>query len=579
LAHSVAGIDGQSGLRRIMQVKWRAHHRSLRILSAACAAILWLITTRALLTFAGLASPCTPRWQQRSSKQPSRALSAETVQELAHNWRAFRAHLVQKEREAAGSAATDAPRATDEWLHGSPILEQGSILIAKPNATRFQFGRQYMHKSVILITAVTEFVIQGIIVNRPSAITGMEMFPRLGLDPRIDETIGPWSVWFGGDYCSLTCNFRGDSNFAHSLHLDPHLDFVSTEVFPGLYLMNAANADQVVIHEDANEEAFLTVSGFCMWFPEQLQQELEDGDTWTMVSASGKALLGNISETNAKLRAFLARRGEELTPSDLIDYSTESWVALQRAVAENEGTVLENEALETNQHLDRLLHLWVARNLMSKSSTALFADVHDLPQDQIKLSEFNTGGDELLLRASPTEWVLGTPAGLSHQARDELDKFASNHNGCIFMHKALVSVYTRSLPGKTDLVLVVLNGPRIRETGSDDTFFGGPQVAKLPGEDQPMKHLKRFGGRTKVFLGHFVLSRATIKELMLLGLFSEIESDTVDKIFESEAQGEEAWQLAGGELNSIGDAETALLGDVIRRRWFEERSDIDVHSI
>ena len=55
---------------------------------------------------------------------------------------------------------------TREWVHVSPIIERGSILLSTPG-DHFWASQQYFHKAIILIVEHDPGFTTGVILNRP----------------------------------------------------------------------------------------------------------------------------------------------------------------------------------------------------------------------------------------------------------------------------------------------------------------------------------------------------------------------------------------------------------------------------
>ena len=179
-----------------------------------------------------------------------------------------------------------------------------------------------------------------------------------------------------------------------------------TEVVPGLFRMNLTEAQALVKSGDAPEEDFLVFAGRCVWRAGQLQKELDRGDTWTMAAVDRRTLI-------RELRGNKPAASDPVTSDGIAE-----WQRLYSVV--NPG---RDQASKERAHADEVLRQWVRRYLL-----ALRGDVYQLAnrsyllarppgeglsveadfQRAAAMAEIRAGD---VLRASATDWLLGSPEG------------------------------------------------------------------------------------------------------------------------------------------------------------------------
>ena len=85
---------------------------------------------------------------------------------------------------------SEAPGPSEEvWMHSSPLIEKGSVLIAKPGD--WSNSVPIFHKSVILITEHERDYSAGFVLNRPSS--RRETYGRLEFNVWIGRS-GPTNI-------------------------------------------------------------------------------------------------------------------------------------------------------------------------------------------------------------------------------------------------------------------------------------------------------------------------------------------------------------------------------------------------
>jgi putative transcriptional regulator len=251
------------------------------------------------------------------------------------DWRAVRARLVAQARAAQEPASAPAP--TTGWVIETPLIEQGSVILA---STEQQYGfglsQQYFHKSVMLVLSHSDDFTRGIILNRPT--------------PFLDDD--GWPLWFGGDVMSLM-NERGQREVTcvHTLR-SAAAERLSVGVIPGVSYTSLACAQELVAQGVASPSDFWTFVGYAGWGPGQLQDELDraSGSSWRLCSADSGLLLRELIEQQ--------RNG---TDSDGI----ETWARLMGQL----GHATSEVDASAGGFADRMLREWVRVNLRPMQPT------------------------------------------------------------------------------------------------------------------------------------------------------------------------------------------------------------------
>eukprot|EP00913_Durusdinium_trenchii_P009582 g9002.t1 len=181
------------------------------------------------------------------------------------DWRSFRARLLQRE----DTLTADLPETVSEeaWLHRSPLIEQGSVLISKLGT--WSFYNPIFHKAVVLITEHEDDYSKGLILNRPT--------PR-------SETYGrlQFNVWAGGPFEGLLgCPelHGGETARQFCLHTQPLPD--SDLVAPGIYATEPWAASRCIMESQAGSAASWqgvsrVLDPILEGIPQDIRQRLEE---------------------------------------------------------------------------------------------------------------------------------------------------------------------------------------------------------------------------------------------------------------------------------------------------------------
>eukprot|EP00435_Cladocopium_sp_Y103_P004459 s2071_g1.t1 len=249
------------------------------------------------------------------------------------------------------------------WIHRSPLIEKGSVLLAKPGEWAVMFP--FFHKSVILITDHEDEYTRGFVLNRPT--------PRSESYGRLE-----FNVWYGGpceggssDPSSGLLGATAQRQFClHSQPL-PGSDLVA----PGIYMTEPWAASRSIMEGKAEVDDFMLLVGHCMWGPGQLQAELDEGQTWEMAAMDTKAVL-----------RFLPRQQRALRRRRCLSRGFPLWRRLYRRVTQKlvpEGNVIARE------HVERLSDAELLRFVRDLDVSNTAPDTSELDSSSTALGEGN----------------------------------------------------------------------------------------------------------------------------------------------------------------------------------------------
>jgi len=507
------------------------------------------------------------------------------------DWREFRARLVAEELSANKGVSEEVAGFWNSsgWAYSTTLLESGSILLAQPGS-RFGLRQQYFHKAVVLIIRHDKDGTIGLILNRPTA--------RVAQDARFSSTdvaenlalrfsgllpgASDWNVWFGGDCHGLDCG-HGQVHFC--LHTRMDLAQWGDTVISGVHLIRLSVARMLVATGQADPMDFMLLVGYCGWKPGQLQEEINRGESWCVAAADSKALLGDLQCTQQALdeRTAASRAGGmtigQHWPGALADVPGDGMAQWARLYAPLESTAPSTQS--AGEEVDTALRLWIENHLMPKETEGDgLTDFLGWPRALRNLgpsdgSESRTADPTLpssirvvtrlpagtVLRASATAWVLGSPENSPILQR-------TGFSPAQYMHKAvfvLVSDWVRGMPA----YLTLLTGPRIgflREE-SMEVFFGG---------SSRLQNHELLQEPTGVVLGQVKLPPLALEELLAnRGLTVAWQVDVVKLV---SVPRDDRWEAAGGNLSTVREASISVLGDQLRRRWYQEVMKLEIEG-
>lgn len=471
---------------------------------------------------------------------------------LPKDWRSFRAELVRQEQNGWESSPGRGVNSQEVgWAHASPLLEQGSVLLASPGS-HFALQNQCFHKAVILIFSHSDMGDMGMILNRPTAFTlgdtSSGQQDLQALMPAAGDGAHKWNVWFGGG-SGLSSRSQDEEVPLYCVHELVGLAEESTAIAAGAFFMDFAAALRAVKAGRAHEVDFLLLAGFVSWAPGQLQEELDRDGSWTLAAADSRMLLGGLRAKQAALACCLAEgraarlaagSAMPLAAADVGDGIGE-WRELYAALGSDHQERLAAFASSGDEAgADEVLRHWVGRYLVPRAARRRLAS--------------GGGGDlrkGVVLRASPTQWLLGTP--------DERKAFELwSAQPAQYLHKGVLLLLEDTAEGRASSTLL-LNGPQIGvlEDGGDPIFFGGPDELN----DGTLFRLMGWAG-----LGHVVLPAGSLQQLLCCGAVEVAHDVGVQEVLA--APRERRWLLAGGKVSSMWERSLESLGDEQQRRWY-----------
>jgi len=482
-----------------------------------------------------------------SEKEVKAVASVEAWLEQLEQRTAVRSSLSRK------ASPSPSPEAKKGWLHSTPVLESGSLLLANPSDS-FAIGGPYFHKAVILILDHSpEEGSMGVMLNRPTA-ESLELYSG-------DEDYKDWNVWFGGPV---------DTYAFHCLHTRDDLAFASKRIFRGLYAISPNEARVLVKDHLAEKSDFLVLMGHCGWAQQQLEFELE-AENWVLAAADTTALMDSFHRHTKAL--FKGKQHDDT--EGVSSYSSTGismWRRLFRRLGQDEASRLEDA-----DHADRILELWTQRwlgmgtgrglwhprrdaamrvaSLPSEAFIPSISDIklsssnsHMMPQSMLK--SFWPKGSILL--ASATSFLLDIP-----EDENDLEE-ALCGQALHYLHKGVLALVEPADEQSSHVMAVLLNGPQIQFLDQESTSsnFGGDYHTEV--------QVTAFG---QTFRGHIILDENVLGNLLGRGALQRVTSVTVDDLLALPR--ESRWEAAGGEVE---DEELASLGDEQRRLWYADMS-------
>mmetsp|Transcript_15553 Transcript_15553/g.35630 ORF Transcript_15553/g.35630 Transcript_15553/m.35630 type:complete len:569 (+) Transcript_15553:138-1844(+) len=524
-------------------------------------------------------TPCfTQRLGGNSQVYPRAAVRRRALEapQQDSDWREFRARLVAQEQSAKKGGEVAGFWNSSGWAYSTTLLERGSILLAQPGS-RFGLRQQYFHKAVVLLIRHDKDGTIGLIVNRPTA--------RLAQDARFSSSdtvenvalrmsgllpgASAWNVWFGGDCHGLDCQ-SGQVHFC--LHTRSDLAQWGDTIISGAYLIRLSVARMLVATGQADPTDFMVLVGYCGWKPGQLQEEIQRGESWCVAAADSRALLGDLQCTQRALgeRTSASRAASvgQLWPGALADVPGDGMAQWERLFAPLDST----RPTAVGDEVDTALRLWIENHLVPKeTATDGLTDILGWPKAFRQLGPTDVSQPSAsatlpasirvvtrlpagtVLRASATAWVLGSPDNSPILQR-------TGFSPAQYMHKAvfvLVSDWVRGMPA----YLTLLTGPRIG-------FLREESMAVFYGGSSRLQHHELLQEPTGVVVGQVKLPPLALEELLAnRALTIAWKVDLVELI---SVPRDDRWEAAGGNLSSVREASISVLGDQLRRRWYQE---------
>jgi len=413
------------------------------------------------------------------------------------DWRAFRAKLVFQERHGDETSVPDKSGLDEDiWAYesGPDMLEQGSIILNDPMIESnqdfgFGLGRQYLHKSVVLVLDHDKTTTTGIILNRPTDLI-------LKDEMEGTDDVFACQIWYGGPANSIHTN---EPKFyaLHSLKSSKARE-LSKEIFKGIQFTSLQNARTLVEEGFASTDDFWFFCGFMEWPSELLTEELHE-NFWHSVATDAKTLSNGLRILDAGATA------------DPRDAGLKTWGMLMRMIGRD-----CDEDESDNMFDDLMLREWAEQHL-----------VFD--------------GPPLFLQEKKPDWITSNNIEeVTIQAGDILRGSSAKPSPFLLTdqeyHKSLILVMQVE---PNYAIGVLLNHPTTKteevELSSDDTFFHEAIDVHLP---------VRYGGDFD-FIGDeptlFVLhTSSTLREADVgepVGYNNEIWSCSMEDVANSIAEG------------------------------------------
>lgn len=327
----------------------------------------------------------------RCSKRSSTHHFSADEEEI--DWRAFRASLVQNGLPSfdnglprSGSAAS----ASKSYAHiTTPLVEVGSILVSIPTRDLCQgLDQQYWHRSVVLITEVSDNLINGNIEQTvPDEELAMGdkrgkwsyrglMLNRhtnsilLGSD---DDTAtveeyerDAWKIQRGGDLLGLDSN--SGTQFACLHQLGQHSDAASSNVVGNISYTTLSIA-QALCKENPTKyhpDNFVTFGGFCSWRPGQLEREMGEGrEEWIVLSVDWQSIWNELQLQREKAtQVIIAGDCADEAHEILLNAGTSMWRNFLEKIGMEEEQATSRLPAGQLGFYDEMLSVWAEEQLV-----------------------------------------------------------------------------------------------------------------------------------------------------------------------------------------------------------------------
>ena len=298
-------------------------------------------------------------------------LSGDNVED---DWRDFRAQLVRSEKDDknANKKQKEKQKLQDDddddvhWAYDSgDFVERGSVVLSVPSSNPFlddvdSLNSICYRKSIVLVLDVNSKFIQGIVLNRPTAIgvkegvDGMQ-FVQPGHGEVFENEIGlgahRWKIWFGGevggpysDYPQVMCLHSVKTDIAKS---------VSDVVIPGIFVTSFDGAQKIVQSGDADPSSFWLFCGICGWETSTFYREMHEEGLWHIVSADSGTILEELNMLRCEEEEENAAVENCDIDSDPRNAGLHTWEMLMDKIG------LSDEAHDSSDEFgDLMLHEW-----------------------------------------------------------------------------------------------------------------------------------------------------------------------------------------------------------------------------
>jgi putative AlgH/UPF0301 family transcriptional regulator len=313
------------------------------------------------------------------------------------DWRDFRAKLVQNglpslDNDSLGGDNSDRTTTSNRYAHiTTPLVEVGSILVSIPTTDLCQaLDQQYWHRSVVLITEVSDNLVHGNIEQTvPDEELAMGekrgkwsyrglMLNRatnsmlLGSD---DDTStleeyerDTWIFQRGGDLLGLNSN--SGTQFACLHQFGQQSDAASSKLVGNISYTTLSIA-QALCKENPTKyhpDDFMTFDGFCSWRPGQLEREMgEDRLEWIVLSVDWQSIWDELQLQREKASQVIAGNQTDQAHEILLDAGTAMWRHFLQKIDMPEEQATSRLTAGQLEFYDEMLKVWAEEQLVCDS--------------------------------------------------------------------------------------------------------------------------------------------------------------------------------------------------------------------
>ena len=310
------------------------------------------------------------------------------------DWRAFRASLVQNglpslDNDSSGGSASAASKS---YAHiTTPLVEVGSILVSIPTSDLCQgLDQQYWHRSVVLITEVSDnlahgnieqtvpdeelamgekrgkWSYRGLMLNRH---TNSVLLGSDGETATLEEyECDTWKIQRGGDLLGL--DSTSGTQFACLHRLGLHSDAASSKLIGNISYATLSIA-QSLCNENPTKyrpDDFITFGGFCSWRPGQLEREMgEDRAEWIVLSVYWQTIWDELQQQREKASQVIAGDCADEAHEILLNAGTIMWRNFLEKIGMEEEQATSRLPAGQLGFYDKMLNVWAEEQLVRGS--------------------------------------------------------------------------------------------------------------------------------------------------------------------------------------------------------------------
>eukprot|EP00956_Cyclotella_meneghiniana_P005783 scaffold7493_cov58-Cyclotella_meneghiniana.AAC.3 len=330
-------------------------------------------------------------------------------------WRAFRAKLVQQHYGLPTIEKSDRKTSNSlRYAHvTTPLVELGSILVSIPTRDLCQaLDQQYWHRSIVLITQVSENVVtgsveevvpddqlaqgekrgrwsyRGLLMNRCTNL----MLGEVDDDGNptttslITEASNEWRIQMGGDLLGLDSASGTDFVCLHNLSTaDPNVAAISKKLVGSICQVSTTDARQLCINypERYNASDFLTYAGLCAWRPGQLEREMGDErNEWLSLSVDSQSIWDQLQIHRNELTDVERKDNSEsqnirTNNDDALGVGTKMWRNYLALIDMSESQATERIPSGQLHFYDLMLKVWTEEYAMNTKPAHPLSNIDD----------------------------------------------------------------------------------------------------------------------------------------------------------------------------------------------------------